>query len=73
MRVEYHPSTVSDLNQAVMYYESQRRGLGNELRQEIYRTIDRIVSSPARYPVVKESIRRCFVKAFSILHLSTAF
>ena len=32
MRVEYHPDTVGDLNQAFDFYEQRREGLGVELR-----------------------------------------
>jgi plasmid stabilization system protein ParE len=70
MRVEYHPDTVSDLNRAVDYLEAQRRGLGIQLRLEIYQTIDRILSSPQQYRVVRGEVRRCFVRRFpfSILY-----
>ena len=70
MRVEYHPATISDLNRAVDYFESQRPGLGNELRSEIYESIDRVSISPRRYPVVRGEVRRCFVHRFpfSILY-----
>ena len=64
MLVEYHPATVSDLNRAADYFESQRPGLGNELRSEIYQTIDRVIYSPQRYPVVRGEVGRCFVRRF---------
>ena len=70
MRVEYHQATIIDLNDAVTYYESQRNGLGLELRQEIYRSIDRIAESPSLYPKVSGDIQRCFIHRFpfSILY-----
>ena len=64
MRVEYHPATVSDLNRAIDYLESQRSGLGTQLRSEIYQTIDRILNSPQQYRIVRGEIRRCFVRRF---------
>lgn len=46
MRIEYHPETVKDLNDAVSYYDEQLSGLVDEFREEIYETIDRIASDP---------------------------
>ena len=57
MRVEYHPLTVSDLNNAVVYYNQQRAGLGDELRTEVYAAIER--ASPSQYAVVMRGMRRC--------------
>jgi len=49
MKVEYHPLTVSDLNNAVAYYNQQRTGLGDEFRFEIYAAIARISADPFQY------------------------
>ena len=73
MRLEYHPATAAELNDAVRYLNSQRTGLGAELRKEITRTIDQIKDAPFRYRVVSGDIRRCFVNRFpfSILYRVT--
>ena len=70
MEVEYHRLTVRDLNEAVAFYESERTGLGEDLRNEIRSTIGRIVEAPAMYPKVRGNIRRCLVHRFpfSILY-----
>ena len=70
MRLEYHPSTVADLNRAIEFYDSQRPGLGAECRAEVYGAIDRILESPARYRIVEGDLRRCLVRRFpfSILY-----
>ena len=64
MRVEYHPFTVSDLNNAVAYYNQQRAGLGDEFRSEIYAAVTRVCSNPSQYAVVEHGIRRCLVNRF---------
>jgi plasmid stabilization system protein ParE len=64
MRVEYHPLTVSDLNNAVEYYNQQRAGLGDELRTEVYSAIERACASPFQYAVVQRGLRRCLVHRF---------
>ena len=58
MRVEYHPLTASDLNNAVAYYNQQRAGLGAEFRSEVYAAIARILTNPLRYAIIKLGIRR---------------
>ena len=70
MRVEYHPETVRDVNDAVSYYDEQHPGLGSEFRNEIYATIDRIISDPHLHRTISSNIRRCFVHRFpfSILY-----
>lgn len=70
MKIEYHPSTVSDLNHAVTYYESLRPGLGRECHSEIYKAICRIREAPSRYRIVDQDIRRSLVHRFpfSILY-----
>lgn len=64
MRLEFHPETAAELNDAVSYLNSQRSGLGAELREEIERTINRIAEAPLRYRLVSGEIRRCFVNRF---------
>lgn len=64
MRVEYHPLTTSDLNNAIAYYNRQQAGLGNELRAEVYASIERVVASPAQFSIVSKGIRRCLVHRF---------
>ena len=64
MRIEYHPQTTSDLNEAVAYYNRQRSGLGDELRTEVYASIERVLASPTKFNVVSEGIRRCLVHRF---------
>jgi len=64
MRVEYHPFTTSDLNRAVAHYNSQQAGLGDELRTEVYASIERVLANPRQFNVVSRSIRRCLVHRF---------
>lgn len=64
MKLEYHPSTATDLNNAVKHYDKRQNGLGDEFRTEIYSTIERIAEGPYRYSVVNREIRRCLVHRF---------
>ncbi|HBB87376.1 MAG TPA: type II toxin-antitoxin system RelE/ParE family toxin [Blastocatellia bacterium] len=64
MRVEYHPLTTSDLNNAVAFYNRQQAGLGDELRTEIYASIERVLASPTQFSIVSKGIRRCLAHRF---------
>ena len=64
MKLEFHPGTVADLNDAVEFYERQQIGLGAELREEIYRTIERVVADATLYRPVRADIRRCLAHRF---------
>ena len=66
MRLEYHPSTTTDLNRAIAFYESLRPGLGDDCRAEIYAAIEQIIELPRRFPIVQGNIRRCFVTRFPL-------
>lgn len=63
MRVEYHPATVSELNEAVAHYNNQRSDLGASLRLEVYAAIDRIIDNPNLYPEMN-GVRRILVRRF---------
>jgi len=64
MRVEFHPSTVDDVNEAASYYGRARPGLDAEFRGEIDAVVERISRNPAQFPVVEVQIRRCIVHRF---------
>lgn len=63
MKVEYHPSTASDLNDAFNHYDDLQAGLGNAFRDEIYAAIDRVLENPEIHAAVK-GVRRALVKRF---------
>ena len=64
MKLEYHPLTASDLNNAIQYYNRQRARLGDELRSEVYAAIKRIRENPFQFAIVEHEVRRCFVRRF---------
>lgn len=64
MKIEYHPRAASDLNEAVAYYNRQRSGLGEELRNEVYAAIEQVRGDPLQYATVEHDIRRSLVRRF---------
>jgi len=49
MRTEYHPATISELNEAVAFYNKRQAGLGDKFREEVYAAISRIQASPLMF------------------------
>ena len=64
MKIEYHPLTTTDLNKAVAHYNRQQAGLGDQLRTEVYASIERVLAGPSQFSVVSQDIRRCLVHRF---------
>lgn len=64
MKIEYHPLTTTDLNKAVAYYNRQKPGLGDELRTEVYASIEKVLAGPTQFSIVSKGIRRCLVHRF---------
>jgi len=49
---------------AFLWYESQRAGLGEEFLSSIQATLQAIGENPLRFPVVHHSTRRALVRRF---------
>lgn len=64
MRLEFHPSTFEDADDALSYYQLARPGLEFEFKQELNIALARIAESPLLFPVVETQIRRCIVHRF---------
>jgi plasmid stabilization system protein ParE len=64
MRVEFHPSTAEDVNEAARRYRRIRPGLDSDFRSEIVAVVERIGQNPELYPVVASQTRRCIVRRF---------
>jgi len=64
MTFSFHPEAEIEFLEAVDYYEESRQRLGYDFASEIYSTIDRIISFPEAWPIIKNDIRRCLTKRF---------
>jgi len=53
-----------ELMDAIRYYDAQRVRLGDEFRDEVRQTIQRIKSFPTAWHPLTESIRRCQLNRF---------
>lgn len=48
MNFRFHPFAITELNDAIDYYNSKTLNLGLEFAEEIYSTIQRIIQFPSR-------------------------
>lgn len=58
------PAAAADVEEAYDWYEAQRSGLGEEFLAEVQRSLNLIIESPYRFPVVHRQTRRCLLQRF---------
>jgi plasmid stabilization system protein ParE len=58
------PEAHADIEEAALWYEDQRPGLGELFTSELFELIDRIAESPLQFPVVGLSVRRGLLQRF---------
>jgi plasmid stabilization system protein ParE len=63
-RLLIRPEAQVDLEEAVLWYEEQRPGLGEVLSRKIFELIDRITAAPLHFPSVAPSVRRGLLQRF---------
>lgn len=64
MRVTWHPHAEDELVESARFYDGRVGGLGADFLDAVDATVEQILSSPERFPVVEHEIRRCRVKRF---------
>ena len=60
----FRPAAAADVEDAFLWYESQRPGLGDEFLDEISLVLNAIVENPARFPVIHRETRRALLHRF---------
>jgi len=64
MQFIVRPAAAADIEEAFLWYESQRPGLGNEFLAEAQALIAAIAGRPLMYPVVRRNTRRALLRRF---------
>jgi toxin ParE2 len=62
--VRFLEAARDDLRGAIRFYESQRKGLGREFRDEIQSTLERIKRLPGAWHPLSKNTRRCRTHRF---------
>ena len=58
MKVIVRPAAAADIDEAFLWYEGQRAGLGNDFLEVAQATIAAIADRPLMYPVIHRNTRR---------------
>jgi plasmid stabilization system protein ParE len=64
MQVVVRPAAAADIDEAFLWYENQRPGLGHEFLAAAQTLIDAVAQHPLRYPVVRRNTRRALLRRF---------
>lgn len=67
MKRWYHTSARRELNEAVLWYEEQKPGLGSQFFAAVQETIAHIAENPRRFPLVYRDLRQASVPRFPYL------
>ncbi len=60
----FRPAAAADIEDAYNWYESQRRGLGDEFMVAISSAVESISENPLGYPVIHRQTRRLLLSRF---------
>lgn len=64
LRIVFRRAAHAEFEEAATWYESQRRGLGDEFVLEVAQAIEKAAEHPKRYPIVFGDIRRTVTRRF---------
>lgn len=64
MQIVVRPAAAADIDEAFLWYEGQRPGLGHEFLAAAQRLIDAVARHPLRYPIVRRDTRRALLRRF---------
>ena len=64
MQFIVRPAAAADIDEAFLWYEGQRAGLGHDFLSAAQTLIDAIAEHPLRYPVVRRNTRRALLRHF---------
>jgi plasmid stabilization system protein ParE len=64
MQLVVRPAAAADLEDAILWYEQQRAGLGHEFLAAVRVAFEKVLSNPEGYPIVHRSTRRVLIRRF---------
>lgn len=64
MQIVVRPAAAADIDEAFLWYEGQRPGLGHDFLAAAQRLIDAVAQHPLRYPVIRRDTRRALLRRF---------
>lgn len=62
--LRFRPEAAADLEEAAIWYEEQKAGLGAQFLARTEETVQRIQENPEHFPVILRNTRRAMLKRF---------
>lgn len=63
-RILVRPAAVTDIEDAFLWYQHQRYGLGDEFREALQFTFNELSENPRRYQMIHRDTRRVLLARF---------
>ena len=64
MRVRFLRAAADEFREAIEFYSAQKPGLGQEFRDEVFNSIERIKQLPFAWSPLSANTRRCLTRKF---------
>lgn len=64
MRATFHPEAIAEFQEAALYYDQQRTGLGGLFVDAVEAAVHAIQEAPERWALLDQGVRRCLVRVF---------
>ena len=64
MPVLVRPAAAADIDEAFLWYERKRPGLGEQFLETVHTAVETIAAHPSRYPVIHRNTRRLLLRRF---------
>lgn len=64
LRVDLRPEAEADIEEAAIWYEAQREGLGGEFLNEMLSIFETISENPNLFPIVHRDTHRALIHRF---------
>ena len=71
MKVKFHPEALAEFEEAALFFEQQREGLGSRFVVSVESAILLIQEAPRRWPIFEQDVRRRRVRVFPYVILYT--
>jgi len=62
--ISIRPDAEIDIEDAAIWYEQQRNGLGNDFLDEVQNALRKMSENPYLYPIVHRNTRRTLIRRF---------
>ena len=70
--LQFHPEALAEYEYAARHYEAQQAGLSGRFIEAVKSALDGIASTPQRWPVLEQDIRRRLTRVFPYAILYSA-